>query len=245
MIIIIYLQDIIIRILNRLKIQFSGPQIGGEVMKRKKRGNSLIVVITTCMFVTTISAATLTMVAGNYKARVVESKRIENLYSSDSGLDVAYNIIGKTFDAATQYANLKVKRMQSLTKYSSDDKTSVYNQDYINLKIDIDHWQTINNNKSGTNITPQNVIDEKVKKDNKMCEDIISEEFKRTFKKFILPVKDSNAGAKESLPSNSLRDYIKNYQYADKVNGIANINGDYVMATVEYPTNSKPVMVLP
>ena len=60
------------------------------------------------MFVFTVSTAMLSMVASNYKARVAESKRVENLYASDSGLDVAYNIIGKTFDAATKYANLKV-----------------------------------------------------------------------------------------------------------------------------------------
>ena len=77
-------------------------------MKRKKQGASLIVVIIVFMFVSTVSVAMLSMVAGNYKARVAESKRVENLYASDSGLDVAYNIIGKTFDAATKYGNLKL-----------------------------------------------------------------------------------------------------------------------------------------
>jgi len=65
-------------------------------MKRKKRGAALIVVIIVFMFVFTVSMAMLSMVASNYKARVAESKRVENLYASDSGLDVAYNIIGKT-----------------------------------------------------------------------------------------------------------------------------------------------------
>ncbi len=220
-------------------------------MKRKKRGNSLIVVVTTCMFVTTISAATLTMVSGNYKARVVESKRVENLYSSDSGIDVAYNIVGKTFDAATQYANLKVQQMQSLTKDSIDDGTSGYNGDYIKLKQDIYKWQTINNNKSGTDITPQNVIDENIKSDNKKCEDIIDEEFKRTFMNFILPWQeagdpvDPKKGVKESVPTKSLRDYIKNSQYVDKVKGITNKDGDYDIATVQYPANSNPKLWIP
>ena len=82
-------------------------------MKRKKQGASLIVVIIIFMFITTVSAATLTMVASNYKARVAEGKRVENLYSSDSGLDVAYNIIGKTFDAATKYGYYEVEALKS------------------------------------------------------------------------------------------------------------------------------------
>lgn len=113
-------------------------------MKRKKYGSSYIVVIIIFMFVSTISMAMLSMISANYKARVVESKRVENLYSSESGLDVAYNLIGKTFDAAAQYGNLRVKRLQSLTKDSNDDETSPYNQDFIDLKIDIDYWKEYN-----------------------------------------------------------------------------------------------------
>lgn len=96
-------------------------------MKRKKQGAALITVVIVFMFVFTVSMAMLSMVVSNYKARIVESKRIENLYASDSGLDVAYNIIGKTFDAATKYANLKVQKMQSLNEASTDDGMSIYN----------------------------------------------------------------------------------------------------------------------
>ena len=50
-------------------------------MKRKKQGASLILLVIVFMFISTVSLAMLSMVASNYKGRVVESKRVENLYA--------------------------------------------------------------------------------------------------------------------------------------------------------------------
>lgn len=174
-------------------------------MKRKKQGAGLITVIIAFMFVFTVATAMLSMVASNYKARVVESKRIENLYASDSGLDVAYNIIAKTFDAATKYANLEVQKMQSLTETSTDDGTSIYNTDYIevqkeikSLKDSINDLQEEINTLSGWNKNhpdqprskselERQIAQKKalIKDDENIKEILCNEEFKRAFKNFI------------------------------------------------------------
>lgn len=213
-------------------------------MRRKKGGNSLIIVIIMCMFVVTISAAMLSMVAGNYKARVVESKRVENLYSSDSGLDVAYNIIAKTFDAATKYANLKVNNLKSLTK-DSGDGTSIYSKEYISLKGELYEWQHKNDNISDpTQKVSQKEINENITRINEACENIINQEFKRTFKNFILP--DSNTkGKNEDLPSNSLRDYIRMHEFVSKVVENSDGNYDYELTTIKFSQDDPPELWIP
>lgn len=179
-------------------------------MKRKKQGAGLITVIIAFMFVFTVSIAMLSMAASNYKSRVVESKRIENLYASDSGLDVAYNIIGKTFDAATKYANLKVQKMQSLTESSTDDGTSIYNQDYIEIEKDIitlSNWNTNHPDQQKT----QSELTRLKNEDKNLQEVICNEEFKRAFKSFIArPMSESELGVHESAPD-KLRQSIEGY----------------------------------
>ncbi|WP_459478630.1 hypothetical protein [Clostridium saccharoperbutylacetonicum] len=216
-------------------------------MKRKKRGNSLIMVVITCMFVTAISAAMLSMVAGNYKARVVESKRVENLYATDSGLDVAYNIIGKTFDAAAKYGNLKVEKLKSLTKDSTDDGTSPNNAAYIQAKQDIYHWQHINDGKSDTDSkVSQKEINKNIEEDNKKCEDLVNSEFKRAFKNFILPNNDPKEINKEKPLENSLRDYIEKREYVNKVTKNDNGDYDYEIAAVKFLNdNTHPELWIP
>lgn len=166
-------------------------------MKRKKRGETLILVIILFMFVVSVSTAMLSVVTANYKARVTESKRIENLYASDSGIDVAYNIIGKTFNAAAVYANVKVNQLKN-TKSSGND-TSIYNTDYENINSDITQLKNrieyirncnsnhqLNDPKSPSEIEHEIAQKEAlIKEDENLKEVLCNEEFKRAFKNFI------------------------------------------------------------
>ncbi|WP_238858810.1 hypothetical protein [Clostridium sp. YIM B02569] len=231
-------------------------------MKRKKQGAGLITVIIAFMFVFTVATAMLSMVASNYKARVVESKRIENLYASDSGLDVAYNIIAKTFDAATKYANLKVQKMQSLTETSTDDGTSIYNTDYIEVQKEIkslkdsindlqeeintlSDWNKNHPDQPRSKSELERQIAQKkalIKDDENIKEILCNEEFKRTFKNFIATpqVPESELGQHESAP-NKLRQSIEGYGepkrpgYVDEVRLNTNTNDiDFTDEKVEF-----------
>lgn len=108
-------------------------------MRKKKKGATLIVVIIIFMFVTGVCVGMLSLAAGNYTARVSESKRVENLYSSESGLDNAYNIMIKTFDAAAQYGNYSVYALKS---ESGNSHSHINTGLYIDLKNDKTYQKT-------------------------------------------------------------------------------------------------------
>jgi hypothetical protein len=186
-------------------------------MKRKKQGATLIVVIIFFMFISTVSIAMLSMISANYKARVAEGKRVENLYASDSGVDVAYNIIGKTFDVATKYGYYEVealKRNDRSNKGPNDEKYEAIEEDISLLKEDITNLKnditTQEDNKNIDNISDinQNIEADKNKitqKNNLIEEDkdleqlLINEEFKRAFKNFIKTTND--IGTDEYIPN--------------------------------------------
>jgi hypothetical protein len=163
-------------------------------MKRKKQGAALIVVIIVFMFVFTVSTAMLSMAASNYKARVSESNKVQNLYASDSGLDVAYNVIGKTFDAATKYANLKVTQLKSINTTSSytNNDTSIYNIDYATINDDIKYFNDDITKAAQDTQDPPSDIENRIAKDKALIKEdeniqeaLCNEEFKRSFKNFI------------------------------------------------------------
>lgn len=197
-------------------------------MKRKSQGASLIVVLIIFMFVSTVSMATLSAVGANYKARVVESKRVENLYASDSGLDVAYNVIGKTFDAAVHYGNLKVNQLKNTTSTTND--TSIYNESYTNLKLDIEqlradinilsNWNANHTDKPSKQRPPSDIekdIAQKkllIEEDENLKDLLINEEFKRSFKNFIAATSD--LGQSETAPD-KLKDSIETNSYVSEV----------------------------
>lgn len=47
----------------------------------------------------------MTVVANDYKMKVIESKKVANLYGAESGLNMAHNILVKVFDYAVEVAN--------------------------------------------------------------------------------------------------------------------------------------------
>ena len=55
-------------------------------MKKRKKGSSFVIVliITSIFFI--VGTSVLTMVGSDYKNRINESKRVQNLYEADSGL---------------------------------------------------------------------------------------------------------------------------------------------------------------
>lgn len=160
-------------------------------MKRKKKGSTLIVVVIIFMFVMCVSVGMLSLASGNYSARVSEAKRIENLYSSESGLDNAYNIMVKTFNAAAQYGNYSAAQLKNNTN-------SPNNNTYIKLEKDKEEQQRIieeakniinENSTDRSEIRKQKKIIEKasrlIEEINRASEALKNEEFKRVFKEFI------------------------------------------------------------
>lgn len=220
-------------------------------MRRKRQGASLIVVIIIFMFLATVSTAMLSMILGNYKARVAESKRVENLYASDSGLDVTYNVIGKNFDAAVKYGYYEVVAMKNATnKGPNNSKYEDVNEDIQDLNSDI---KSINDTINNVKKNPQNYPDENlsdlentkakkqalVNEDEELQQVLIGEEFKRAFNNFIQGAYATDDENKNIL-TNQLQSLIENhsYIYMSGVNA-SNINQSKSAMVVNFGISDK------
>jgi hypothetical protein len=68
----------------------------------------MVVFITAIIFTTATSM--IALVTTDYKHRINESKKLQNLYEAESELDIVNNVIVKNCDAAVEYANAHVRQ---------------------------------------------------------------------------------------------------------------------------------------
>ena len=110
--------------------------------KRRKKGSTFLIVVVLMSVIFTVGSTILALTASNYKMRINESKRLQNLYLADSGLDVVENIIIKTSQEAIKYADKEVKKeIVNLTD------NQLNNSSYINSRFKEKFYEflTINN----------------------------------------------------------------------------------------------------
>ena len=79
-------------------------------IRKKKRGSTFVIVIIVMAIIFTTGTTILAVTANDYKMRIAQSRRLQNLYEADSGLDIVENIIIKTSQEAINYADREVKR---------------------------------------------------------------------------------------------------------------------------------------
>lgn len=184
-------------------------------MKKRKKGATLIFVIVIFMFVIVVSTTMLSMVVGNYKARVFESDRIENLYSSESGLDIAYNITGKTIEGGIKYAYYQVAELRFKRNSGFNQaKYNTLNDDINYLNGEIVRYQDLIDEEQKKDLPDRDQIQEwyeKIKKckkgintDQSVKEKLLKEEFKRAFKDYIK--EDESSNAKTDVLQKSIED---------------------------------------
>ena len=175
-------------------------------MNKKKTGSTLITTIIMIMMIGIVGASMLSMISSEYKIRIDESERIKNLYSADSGLDVAYDILAANFDMAGNFASFKVEQMK---REQLSDKNR--NQEkYKELKK---KEKEIRNNI--TNLSPTE-LDKELKENQIKMDKIVNSEFKRNFKLFLFG-KEYADEYNEYVP-NQLKYSIENKEYAVKMN---------------------------
>lgn len=158
-------------------------------MVRKKEGSSLVTVAIISFVLITVATAMVSMTVGDYKMRMTESTRIKNLYSSESGLDVAYDILVKTFDAATIYGTKQTEIYKTSPDITAidDEIKSIRKDDSIHNK------------------------DEQIKSLEAQKNEMLDSYFKRIFYTFI----DGRDLQESSAPNNEneLRKSIKGLKY--------------------------------
>ena len=99
---------------------------------RKKKGSSLIMVVFITAIIFTTATSMIALVTTDYKHRINDSKRLQNLYQAESGLDIVNNVIIKNSDAAIVYANAKVREYIKLETNNkvlvTDSDQAIYNK---------------------------------------------------------------------------------------------------------------------
>ncbi|AOR24623.1 pilus assembly PilX N-terminal domain-containing protein [Clostridium taeniosporum] len=182
-------------------------------MRKKKRGSSLITVVIIFTILITVGTAMLSMTVGDYKMRIKESRRVQNLYAADSGLDVAYDIIVKTFDEAVQFGDFKARQLK-VKDNRVGPNAELYEKAENELdskikSIDTDH----KNHNNGTGRCKCSKRKKEAQK--KFAEEVkrlTEAEFKRCFKVFLK--RDSDAvSEKEYIPKSVLGQSICNNSY--------------------------------
>lgn len=113
-------------------------------MKKKRKASALITVIVVIMVLTVVGTAMISLTASGYKARIGESNRLENLYGSESGLDLSYNIIANVLEVAISEGEQAVKDSTTVDKtkyeeYNKVFKSKVYEYVNDNLKNNIEN----------------------------------------------------------------------------------------------------------
>ncbi|GKU32018.1 DUF2572 family protein [Clostridium folliculivorans] len=95
-------------------------------MRKKKKGSTLITVVAIFAVLFTVGTSVLALTASSYQSRVLESRRVENLYGSESGIDVAYAITGKVVEQAVRRGNYSVKTfMDTFTNVLASEKNKM------------------------------------------------------------------------------------------------------------------------
>ncbi|WP_315078222.1 hypothetical protein [uncultured Clostridium sp.] len=181
-------------------------------MRKKTRGSSLITVVIIFAILITVGTALLSMTVGDYKMRIKESRKIENLYLADSGLDVAYDIVVKTFDEAVKFGDFKARQL-NVKDNREGPNAKHYKEEEDNLAntlnaIDNKH----KDHKGKCNCSKER---KKAQEDfDKEIEMLKKAEFERCFKVFIK--KDSDeVDSDEGIPDNILGESICNNYYSD------------------------------
>ncbi|NFN80007.1 hypothetical protein FDB25_06215 [Clostridium botulinum] len=203
-------------------------------MGKKKKGSSLITVVIIFTILITVGTAMLSMTVGDYKIRIKESKRIENLYKSDSGLDVAYDVIIKTFDGAVKFGDFKARQLKSGNATGGPNKEN-YNSARAELEeVKSKHYSSEDKKRKAIRAAEKK-FDERV-------QELSDNEFKRCFRVFISKDQFNNEDTESNIPSNILAESIKEHKYKElnienkNLDSELNLN-NYNYTSIEFNNN--------
>ena len=107
---------------------------------KKAKGSSLITVLVFMMFLMIVGVASITTTTMDYRMRINESKRIENLYGAESGLEIAYDILLKASDYALSEAlnktNMQFSYEQQNANVDPINIDDLFKSSYLNALLD-------------------------------------------------------------------------------------------------------------
>lgn len=135
-------------------------------IKGKKKGSTFLIVMVLMSIIFTVGSAILAVTASDYKTRINESKKLQNLYLADSGLDIVENIIIKSTQEAIKYADNEVKKeILNLSNEKLNDSTYINNifkeKFYDFLTVNNKKYININGNQEEIDLLPYLILENK------------------------------------------------------------------------------------
>ena len=112
-------------------------------MSKKRRGSTEIIALFIFSIILTTATAILSLVSTDYKMKIKSSNAIQNLYESDSGLNMVYNSIVKNCDSAVVYA--KYKTYEEFNESNKTDYAVINDSfkkhfiDFLSQKVKLDN----------------------------------------------------------------------------------------------------------
>ena len=194
-------------------------------MKRglKKKGSSLVAVLVICSIILVTATTMIGVATTDVRMRMNESKKLQNMYKADSGLEIFNNIILKDSEAAIVYAQNKVKGNDlvggAIANTSDEDVYNALNKDFKAYFI----RALISGEKDGTN-EEVTITDSKSKESVSIVQNL-NDQIKDE------KAKDSRTDDKITISSNDKKISrlilsLVNYRYITLVNQDG-INADY------------------
>ena len=166
----------------------------------KKKGSTFVIVVVLMSIIFTLGSAILTVTLSDYKIRINESKKLQNLYLADSGLDIVENIITKSTQQIIKYADVMVRKeiLSDSNIYSNYEKLEDLDidSDYINNRFKEIFIDIINKNEGGIPLFKYLITNKKYIENIKDNGDIIYSDYdyKNEDKEFEIKISEDNDG---------------------------------------------------
>ena len=112
-------------------------------MKRglKKKGSSLVAVLVICSIILVTATTMIGVATADVKMRINQSKKLENMYKSDSGIEVVQNILAKDSTIAIEKAKDEAKTyVDGKGAVGETEDSKLYNEINERFKKDFLHY---------------------------------------------------------------------------------------------------------
>lgn len=191
-------------------------------MKRHKRkGSAVLLVISILGILSIVGTSVLAATTANYKLRIQENNKIKNLYSAESGIDMAYLELINCVENALEYGREKANDAASINK-DIEEQNRIYKEGFVEYLLDKGVYKDKEFNiLNGKALVSSSLMDA----DGTVATNSITEKIATLTSSYI----DENG--KERIVSVSYNIAIPKDISSSNSSGIGGIVGDYAFAT--------------
>ncbi len=198
----------------------------------KKKGSTLITVVAIFAILFTTGTAIISLTLSSYKLRIAQSKKIENLYGSESGIDASKKILEVAVNTAIKKANIDVTAKNNeingeleKLKVAGEDYKSIIDAAISGKQTSVINYILFLKNEEGNNNEENTLY--YIDNDGNLNLEALKEKQKQVFSKSYKNV--LNQYLKECIKSNNGISYQYRYIKLNSLNQVETIPVDFTM----------------